>query len=348
MPVRRLLLLAVVFPSAPVFAADPPPVVVKYESAEASKAAYDGTVAPFLAKHCAGCHNDKKAEGDLNFAKLGSDMKASPSAARWVVVLEKLATRVMQPESRPRPDDDSVRAVSQWVHAEMKRANKHTAKRETYSNGNTVDHAQLFDPKQPAPFSSAPQARRLSPELYAGLVADFSKDLVVGQPFTPDGKTTFKDMGAVKIDEPVADQLLRNALALVNRQLTGGPGRKGTKEFAPLLDPKTPPADSQIAEAIAHQFAAVLKRKPTAAEATRYAAFFRKAVTEGGPTGAKYALASVLLLPEAVFRLQVGDGQPDAEGRVRLAPRTIAFAIPSPSPTSGLTPSCSPPPTKGN
>ena len=41
---------------------------------------------------------------------------------------------------------------------------------------------------------------------------------MVRQPFSPSGKTTFKDMALAKVDEPVTAQLMRNALVIVERQ----------------------------------------------------------------------------------------------------------------------------------
>lgn len=98
------------------------PAEMKFASFEASKAEYDRVVAPFFAKHCTSCHGPKKKEGELAVDLLEPDMKATTSAARWAMLLEKLATREMPPETRPRPDDESVLGVTQWIAAEMKRA----------------------------------------------------------------------------------------------------------------------------------------------------------------------------------------------------------------------------------
>jgi hypothetical protein len=100
------------------------------------------------------------------------------------------------------------------------------------------------------------------------------------------------------------------------------------KEFLALLDPKNLPTDTQIEAAVVRQFDTILRRAPTTDEKSRFVAFMKKNIAEAGPVaGSRYTLAAVLLLPEAVFRMEVGTGKPDAKGRVRLAPREIAFAL---------------------
>ena len=321
-------------------AADPPrpdPAPdLKLDTAAESKAEFEKSAAKFLAKHCVNCHGPKKAEGDLDLTALDPDMKSTTSGARWAMVVEKLANGEMPPKGKPRPGDEELVAFGRWARAESKRANRPFTRRAAYANGNTVPHHVLFDPKTVPPFDGGPRVRRLSPEIYAAFTGDVAKGKPgIGQPFSPEGKTTFKDMGAPKIDEPVTVQLFNNALLVVEAQ-TGHKAEGGTvkavgntpKEFLALFDPNSPPTDAQINDAIAHQFNAILKRPPTDDEKVRFAKLMKKNIADAGQTvGVRYALATVLMLPEAVFRMEVGTGKPDAKGRVRLAPREIAFAL---------------------
>ena len=71
-------------------AAPPAPVApdapeLRLATAAESKAEYEKSVAPFIAKHCAVCHSAKKAEGDLDLTALDPDMKASTSGAMAIV-----------------------------------------------------------------------------------------------------------------------------------------------------------------------------------------------------------------------------------------------------------------------
>ena len=305
-------------------------------TSEASMADYKIVVAPFLAKHCTGCHGAKAVKGELDLEKLEPDMKASTSAARWVVVLDKLVMGAMPPQGKPRPAEDEIKAISNWVHGEMKRSGKHLARREAYANGNVTPHHLLFDPKQNAPFDAAARVRRLSPEIYAGFTAELAKGAPgIAQPFSPEGKTTFKDMGAPKVDEPITGLLIRNALAIVTQQTNykvedgvlkavGGTA----KEFLVLFDEHAAAGDAQVEAAVKLQFDRVLKRQPTAEELARFVALMHKNIKDAGrPAGVRYTLAAVYLLPEAIFRSELGSGPADTQGLVRLAPREIAFAL---------------------
>ena len=304
-------------------------------TAEASRAAYQQAVAPILAKHCGGCHGAKTAKGDLDLGKLDPDMKASTSAARWVVVLDRVVMGDMPPEGKPRPTNAEIQELSNWIHGEMKRSGKHLARRAAYANGNKAPHQLLFDPKNASPFAAGAQVRRLSPEIYAGFTGELAKGLPLAQPFSPGGGTTFKDMGAPKVDEPVTALLIRNALSIVERQtafkIEDGAVKAvgGTpKEFLLLLDEKKPATDAEVGAAIKVQFERVVKRAPTKDELSRFTALYRKTVQDSGAViGARTALAGVFLLPETVFRWEVGAGAPDAQGRVRLTGREIAFGL---------------------
>ncbi len=334
MPRCPLLLSLLAATAGGLFAVEP--VDLKFADAAQSKAEYDKAVVPFLAKHCNACHGGAKPKGDLDLTKLDPDMKASTSGARWAMVVEKIATGEMPPKEKPRPNVEDLVPVGRWAHAEAKRAGKPFTRRAAYANGNSVPHEALFDPKNIPPYDGGPRVRRLSPEIYAAFTNDLAKGKSgIGQPFSPEGKSTFKDMGAPKIDEPVTAQLLLNALAVAELQTSHKveDGQvKGVgftqKEFLALLDPKNPPTDAQIEAAVVKQFDTILKRPPTDDEKKRFVAFAKKNIAEAGPVvGSRYALAAVLLLPEAVFRVEVGSGKPDAKGRVRLAPREIAFAV---------------------
>ena len=209
-PVAVAALLAVLLAPCGVMGAE-----LKFATGAESRAEFERVVKPFFAKHCATCHNDRKAKGDLNLADLDPDMKASTSGARWAKLVQSLTEGDMPPEEKPRPETAGIEAVIRWAHAEAKRANKHFAKRESYANGNAVPHEVLFNPASIPPFDASQRVRRLSPEIYAAAFLDKGRAKGVSQPFSGEGRTTFKDMGAPKMDEPVTMQLLQNALAIV-------------------------------------------------------------------------------------------------------------------------------------
>lgn len=308
---------------------------LKFTNAEDSRAEYERSVKPFLARHCAECHGAKDPEAQLNVNSLDPDMKASADGARWAMLVAELESGEMPPKEKPRPPAESVEAVLAWARAETKRANKAFTKREAYDNGNQTPHASLFDPKNIPPFDGEARVRRLRPEIYDRFLKIHTKGRGnANQPFSPAGGTTFLDMGDPKMDEPVSLTLLENSLIIVERQtdhvVEDGKIVKfnGVRELMPLFDSAAPPTDAQIEAAIKYQFQKALLREPTADELGRFTQFMKQNIADAGQVaGARYVLAAVFMLPEAVFRMEVGSGQPDAKGRLRLAPREIAYAL---------------------
>jgi mono/diheme cytochrome c family protein len=310
---------------------------LKFANLEESRAEYDRSVKTLLAKKCGDCHQEDKAEGQLDLLTLDPDLKQSSSAARWAMVVEKVTAREMPPKEGTPLTDAEFKALTNWIAAEMKRSGKHLARREAYNNGNKIPHHMLFDPQQSAPLDAPPRIRTVSPEIYSTYLRDLTKgtESLVGQPFSPGGKSTFKDMYLPKVDEPVTAQILSNALALVERQ-TGftregkvlKPRLGAQKDFLPFVDETAPLGDAEIERAINMQFARVLEREPTSEELQRYAAFMKKNVAEAGRVaGVRYSLAAVFLLPEGIFRYELGTGPVDDKGRVRLSPQEIATVI---------------------
>jgi len=303
---------------------------------EENMAAYERDVKPFLERHCVACHGPDTVEGELALHTLDADMKQSTSAARWATVRQRLETGEMPPEGEPRPADEDLENVLAWIKAEMKRARRNFTRRIQEINGNEVPHAKLFDPEQTAQFHAPPRLRRHSVEIYEDFRHDQAKGFenLVGNPFTPDPRFTFKDMGSPTLDVPTTSQLLRNALTIVQRQ-TGYRMENGEmkpisgtkKDFLQFIDPKQPLDKEQMAKAVTMQFERTLGRQPTEEELKRFVGLMDKNVKEAGRTaGVRYSLAAVYMLPEAIFRYEVG-GSPDADGKARLTPREIAFAL---------------------
>ena len=76
--------------------------------------------------------------------------------------------------------------------------------------------------------------------------------------------------------------------------------------------------------AISMQFKRTLGRSPKEAEGERFRKLMEKNVRDAGRlAGVRYTLAAVYLLPETIFRWEVG-GEVDTEGRTRLTPAEIA------------------------
>lgn len=288
-------------------------------------------VVPFLAAHCTKCHGETKQLAKLDLRTLEADIVAGKSLDRWLEVASRLKAGEMPPEGEKQPDPALIKKVTDWIDGELVKAGKtNVVAKHSIRSGNQVPHDLLFGPKATAAFESPPRLWRLSPPIYAEFIKGLNKNMKLAQPFALPAGAGFKDVaGDATIDESTAAQLIRNAEAIVSEQLgLAGKGPTKIKEFAPLLEEQTPANSAQVEVAIAKQFELVLKRKPTAEELRRFAAFHQQAVKTGGAAvGTRVVLTAVFLLPEANFRRELGQGPADPEGRRMLAPREIAFAL---------------------
>ena len=313
----------------------PPVSSEKTAARRASLMEFQESVSPLLKKHCFACHGSETREKELDLSQLDPNME-STSAARWAMVLDQVVMGEMPPEGELGLNEKDRERFVTWIKGEMKRTGKHLARRQEYANGNKVPHELLFDPKRSGPVDVPTRVRRLSPQIYDSFVQEVGKRATgISQPFSPDANTTFEDMGTPKIDEPTTQTLLKNALRIVADQTShkienGEVVKVGSaqKEFLRLFDEKNPATDEEVKRAIEIQFDRVLRREPTGEELERFLALYQKNLKDAGrETGVTYTLAAVFLLPGAVFRWEIGDAQADQDGRVRLAPREIAFAL---------------------
>jgi mono/diheme cytochrome c family protein len=317
-------------------AADPP----ADKKAAPDTAGFRDTAAPFLKQYCVSCHGAEKPKGGLSLAALDPDLVAGKDVEAWKAVFERVTLGEMPPDTEPRPDAKTTAKALAWVRAELEKAGEKPAdaerKLQLPGHGNRVDHDALFDGTVTAPSASPARVWRMSTHAYASFVPRVSGltgpggkgKVVIPQPFSTSSADGFKDFAALfAVDEPTVGQLMRNARRIVEAQ-TAAKGGKSVKEFAALLNGTGPPADADVTAAVRKQFHLVLLREPTADELARFAGLVKKNVADAGrEIGVKSALAAVLLLPEALYKVELGAGKPDAHGRVMLAPRELAYAL---------------------
>ncbi len=319
-------------------------------------------VAPFFQQYCQRCHGPDKQLGQLALHQLPGDLVAGAPAAteRWRSVQQRLRTGEMPPEDEPQPRPEQVQAVLDWISRELDKARRAasaadggTASQppplEPPTHGNYVDHDAVFRCEAGTSPEVAGRLWRISPEIYEQWVAELTKNRIgIAQPFSRAGGVFSDFAPGTTIDEPTAGQLLRNAQMIVayqtahkvdNGQIRGEFG--AVKEFLDLLDPQRPPTQEQVERAIGRQFQLALRRDPTGEELRRFTSLMRRNMEDAGQVvGVRTTLAAVLLLPEAVFRLELGAAGPEGApaqrastadaaraGLVRLSPREIAFAL---------------------
>jgi mono/diheme cytochrome c family protein len=321
--------------------------------------AFTKAVVPFLKEHCVSCHGPDKQRGDLTVHDLKLDgLKAGESANVWRGILERVATGNMPPDSRPRPDRVQAARVVAWIRDSLIRVG-HASELEFPHKGNLVPHELLFGPSADLKAKPASPLRiwRVTPQQYDALWVDakvisphpgpegkpgqfsrYKQDRNrVPAPFSFKGGTGFQDFAALyRIDEAGTEQLLLNARAIADKLIGVSTGKGGLGEVAkgapkPYLDifnASGKPSAGQIQAVLKQSFQTVLRREPDADESASYNKFIEAQCAKfGNQIGLKNFVAAVVLHPESLYRLELGDGKPDEYGRVMLAPRELAFAI---------------------
>lgn len=76
-------------------------------------------VAPFLAKHCYGCHGSEDAEADLSLERFQDSANIQEEYALWQRVLRMLEEREMPPADQPQPDEEELHAVGLAVQTQL-------------------------------------------------------------------------------------------------------------------------------------------------------------------------------------------------------------------------------------
>ena len=300
--------------------------------ASADDSAFDKTVKPFLNTHCVRCHSGTKPKGGLSLLNAAAGAKKT-----WRAIGERLILREMPPEGEKQPDAKSRTAVVGWIKSQLKSGGLSAAEKKLALpvHGNRVNHDSLFNkPASNIPTASPPRLWRVSPKIYDTFLRQATRQRSgqkssVGQPFSVAAGEGFKDYSALYvIDEPTINQLFRNAKQIVEMQSGNVRGGRVSKEIKAVVNPKQEPTRAQINKAIVKQYETVLHRRPTDDETKRFLKLWDKNVKDAGRiVGGKATLATVFLLPEALYRYELGRRKVDPYGRRMLAPRELAYAI---------------------
>lgn len=88
---------------------------------ESPQTVYQGTVLPLLEKHCFECHSGEAPEGGLALDAMRSLESFEFKREHWRKVARNVRGRVMPPEDASRLSEDEIRAIVDFVSAELAR-----------------------------------------------------------------------------------------------------------------------------------------------------------------------------------------------------------------------------------
>ena len=88
------------------------------------------------------------------------------------------------------------------------------------------------------------------------------------------------------------------------------------------------PPQSDLEQAATQQLKTALRREPASADIAKMAARLKSGIAEyGNRTGLELTLTSILMLPESIYRMELGLGKQLPDGRRQLADAEIAYAL---------------------
>lgn len=313
------MLLAAI--GAPLFADEPPTGDVKE---------YNQTVAPLIKKYCIDCHGGDSPEANLSLAAVNPDLIKGGDLETWRMIYEQIRFGDMPPEDADQWQRDDRAIVLKWIQNELRKTQMPGAVTDEKlllpQFGNYVDHEALFSRRQPRVIPAPPRVWRLRPDIYNTLVPRLGENISgLANALNSSDGSEFKDFSAPYfLDEASTQQLFGNAKMVANKLVS----EKSKDKTLRQLVGDDPPSAEMVNAAIETAFRKALGRGPTNDEKSRYLLLYQKSVEIGEhKTAATAMLTAVLLKPEFMFRQELGDGKPDAHGRVRLTQREIGYAL---------------------
>ena len=88
------------------------------------------------------------------------------------------------------------------------------------------------------------------------------------------------------------------------------------------------PPEIDLYEAALRQLNTALRRRPSEEDVQHMADRFRESIARyGNETGTQLVMTSILLLPESIYRMELGFGEKLPDGRRRLNSAETAYAL---------------------
>ena len=287
----------------------------------------------FFKSHCVKCHGARNAKGGVRLDQLDQRVSLGFDFETWTSVHEQIRTGEMPPEDEAQPGNRARVEVLALISAGIEKAKESDRVRylsAQFAFGNQVSHEKLFEGVAGEKSFSPPRLWRMNPNIY-----DRTKHRIlthhwesigrVRQPFGMDARPGFNDYAVnLHADSATLETLLRNARTIVDHQLS----RDVPEAFRMVLEADSPNRD-QVDAAVRHQFESLVYRQPEQDELERYREYMLRSIKEAGDTreGMAVCLKAIALMPEAVYRMELGLGDKDEHGRHRLSATELAFAI---------------------
>jgi mono/diheme cytochrome c family protein len=307
-----------------------PLMLVAAEAPTPDLAGYTRQIAPLLARYCVDCHGADAPEAGLALHNIDPNLLGGKDFETWRIVDDQLHFGDMPPRDAPQPTAAERKTLLAWLRGELAKTQLPGVVTEEKlllpMYGNYVDHASLFDHRRSHVTPAPPRLWRLRPEIYNTVVPRLGERISgLSNALNSADGSEFKDYSAPYfLDEASTQQLFANAKKVAEALVSP---QSRDQAFKQLVTDE-PPEEKTVISAIETAFRKALGRGPRPDEQQRFLALHQKSTEIGGHQAAAGALlTAVLMQPEFMFRHELGDGQPDEHGRVRLSPSETAYAL---------------------
>src|SRR5262245_24805672 len=108
--------------AAPQAPDEPAAVAAPHDDKGPQSKQYADVIRPFLTRHCLECHGTEKPKGDRRPDRRSSEFAGKSSGETWEAVRERIARGEMPPKGKPRPPEDDIRIVSDWIGRKVRAA----------------------------------------------------------------------------------------------------------------------------------------------------------------------------------------------------------------------------------
>ncbi len=289
------------------------------------------SLSSFLENYCLDCHDGDTQKGNLSLENLQLKIHDEVSLETWRLVYEQIQFRDMPPKRKKQPSSKERRSALNKIHSELLKTQEPSYsqidKLQLPEFGNYVDHQKLFKQRRSHVTPAPPRIWRLRPDIYDRSIPNLAERVQgLANGLTLKDGSGFKDYAITYfLDEASTRTLLNNAKRITKGMVSE---RSKVKSFKRLVQEAPPPSEKQIHSAIQDGFQRVLDRVPTTEEKGRFFRFYLKAKEIGGIQSAGQAvLTAILMQPEVLFRQELGEGEIDEHGRIRLSSSEAAIAM---------------------
>ena len=289
---------------------------------------YSSVIVPLLKDHCISCHGVEKKKGRVSLHDIGIEIKNGKSMDLWARVLEQIETGEMPPEDERQPTAIERQLVVNWIKDTLVLAGRGfelKSKLLLPEHGNRVSHELLFNGEIKGPAFTPSRLWRMSPHVYRGKRYPLRvAGGIEAEPVAYASKASgIRDYASQEIMGESGFLSLKMALDdIISNQL------HAKESYKAITEAKEFPSSDAMCRVIREEFHRSTGRSIKPEEMDRYLTFMQKNLKQGGlETGLKISILGIYLSTEAVYRMELGRGDPDEHGRQMLSPQEVSLAL---------------------